>query len=145
MNIDSITHISIAVKQMTNTQRGFTLIELMIVVAIIGILAAIAIPMYQRYTIRTQIAEGLNLSSGARVTVSEFYMNTGSWPSDNTSAGLAAPTGIVGDFTAQVAVVDNVINIQYGNNAHTEISGQTVTITGVDNNGSVGWTCASAG
>lgn len=130
---------------MTNNQRGFTLIELMIVVAIIGILAAIAIPMYQQYAIRTQVTEGLNLSSGARVAVSDFFMNTGTWPSDNTAAGLAVPTEIVGDFTAQVAVVDNVINIQYGNSAHTEISGQTVTLTGVDNNGSVGWTCASAG
>lgn len=130
---------------MINTQRGFTLIELMIVVAIIGILAAIAIPMYQQYTIRTQVTEGLNLSSGARVAVSDFYMNTGRWPSDNSAAGLAIPTEIVGDFTAQVAVADNVINIQYGNTAHADISGQTVTLTGVDNNGSIGWNCASAG
>ncbi len=117
----------------------------MIVVAIIGILAALAIPMYQRYTIRTQVSEGLNLSSTARVAVSDFYMNTGGWPSDNTAAGLAIPTEISGDFTSQVSVVDNVINVRYGNEAHAEISGQTITLTGTDNAGSVDWSCASAG
>ena len=130
---------------MVRKNSGFTLIELMIVVAIIGILAAIAIPVYQRYTIRTQVSEGLNLSSTARVAVTDFYMNTGGWPSDNTAAGLAIPTEIAGDFTAQVAVVDNVINVQYGNKAHSEISGQTITLTGFDNDGSVDWSCASAG
>lgn len=129
----------------SNNEPGFTLIELMIVVAIIGILAAVAIPLYQRYTIRTQVSEGLNLSSGARIAVSDFYMNTGGWPSDNATAGLALPTEITGDFTAQVEVVDNVINIQYGNRAHAEIAGEIVTLTGADNDGSVGWSCASAG
>ena len=130
---------------MVRKNSGFTLIELMIVVAIIGVLAAIAIPAYQRYTIRTQVSEGLNLSSTARVAVTDFYMNTGGWPSDNTAAGLAIPTEIAGDFTAQVAVVDNVINVQYGNKAHSEISGQTITLTGFDNDGSDDWSCASAG
>ena len=130
---------------MVRKNSGFTLIELMIVVAIIGILAAIAIPAYLRYTIRTQVSEGLNLSSSARVAVTDFYMNTGGWPSDNTAAGLAIPTEISGDFTAQVTVVDNVINVQYGNNAHSEISGQTITLTGFDNDGSVDGSCASAG
>ena len=130
---------------MVRKNSGFTLIELMIVVSIIGIHAAIAIPVYQRYTIRTQVSEGLNLSSTARVAVTDFYMNTGGWPSDNTAAGLAIPTEISGDFTAQVTVVDNVINVQYGNNAHSEISGQTITLTGFDNDGSVDWSCASAG
>ncbi len=130
---------------MVRKNSGFTLIELMIVVSIIGILAAIAIPVYQRYTIRTQVSEGLNLSSTARVAVTDFYMNTGAWPTGNTAAGLATPTEISGDFTAQVTVVDNVINVQYGNSAHSEISGQTITLTGSANDGSVDWDCASAG
>ncbi|MGI9238439.1 MAG: pilin [Woeseiaceae bacterium] len=130
---------------MTKHKSGFTLIELMIVVAIIGILAAIAIPMYQRYTIRTQITEGINLSSGAKVAVSDFYMNTGNWPTNNSVAGLAQPTDIVGDYTAQVAVSNNVIQIQYGNSAHAQINGQSVTLTGAGADGSVSWTCASGG
>lgn len=130
---------------MNEKQTGFTLIELMIVVAIIGILAAIAVPMYQRYTIRTQVTEGLNLTSTARVAVSDFYMNTGGWPSNNTAAGLPIPAQINGKYTAQVAVADNVISVQYGNRAHSEISGQTVTLTGAASDGSVDWSCASAG
>ena len=117
----------------------------MIVVAIIGILVAVAIPMYQRYTIRSQVAEGLNLSSGAKNSVGAFYMNHGTWPTDNSEAGLAAETEIAGQYTAQVAVIDNVIEIQYGVSAHSDISGEIVTLTAFDNSGSVGWTCASAG
>lgn len=129
----------------TSPQRGFTLIELMIVVAIIGILAALAIPMYQRYTIRAQVTEGLNLSSTAKSAVSEFFMNAGEWPSDNVEAGLSDATDIFGNYTAQVEVVDNVIQIQYGYDAHSEITGKIVTLTGVDNSGAVSWICASGG
>ena len=130
---------------MNKRPSGFTLIELMIVVAIIGILAAIAIPMYQSYTIRTQVTEGINLSSSAKVAVSDYFMNTGSWPTNNSAAGLAAADQIVGEYTAQVAVSNNVIQIQYGNQAHYQINGQSVTLTGAGAGGSVTWTCASGG
>jgi type IV pilus assembly protein PilA len=130
---------------MNRKQRGFTLIELMIVVAIIGILAAIAIPSYQSYIIRGQVAEGLNLSSAAQASVAEFIMENGVWPADNDEAGLPVGTSIRGDYTEQVTVEDNVIVILYGFNANADIAGDTITLTAVDNSGSVSWSCASGG
>ncbi len=127
-------------------QQGFTLIELMIVVAIIGILAAIAIPAYQDYTIRAQVSEGLNLSGGAKAAVTEYYQDRGSLPGDNAEAGLAAATAIVGKYVDQVEVTDGVIAVQYGNDAHAVIDGQHLELTpDTTNAGSVAWDCATAG
>ena len=129
-------------------QQGFTLIELMIVVAIIGILAAIAIPAYQDYTIRAQVSEGLNLAAGAKAAVSEFQMDSGAWPDDNTEAGLADnDTDINGSYVTSVGVVSNVITVTYGGTqpAHSVIAGETITLTGTVNAGSVQWDCASGG
>ncbi|MCP5090745.1 MAG: prepilin-type cleavage/methylation domain-containing protein [Gammaproteobacteria bacterium] len=117
----------------------------MIVVSIIGVLASIAIPTYQRYMIRGQVAEGLNLSSGAKGAVSDYYMNQGTWPADNAVAGLAEESKIHGTYTAQVEVKDNVIEIQYGVDAHSAISGELLVLTAFDNSGSISWSCASAG
>jgi len=89
---------------MKNVQKGFTLIELMIVVAIIAILAAIAIPAYQDYLIRSQVSEGAVLSDGAKTAMGEFYSNTGRFPPANASAGLAKNTSILGKYVTQVDV-----------------------------------------
>jgi type IV pilus assembly protein PilA len=127
-------------------QQGFTLIELMIVVAIIGILAAIAIPAYQDYTIRAQVSEGLNLSGGAKAAVTEYYQDRGTLPTSNGQAGLAAANAIVGKYVASVTVTatDGVIDILYGGDAHAIISGQTLQMSPVTVNvGSVGWECES--
>ncbi len=130
---------------MKNKQQGFTLIELMIVVAIIGILASSAMSAYQSYTIRAQVSEGLTLSSGAKSAVSEYYMGRGVWPADNAVAGLADQHDIIGKYTEHVSVANNVIEIKYGYDAHTGIFDQKITLTALNNAGSISWTCASAG
>jgi type IV pilus assembly protein PilA len=130
---------------MKKVQKGFTLIELMIVVAIIGILAAVAIPAYQNYIIRTQVSEGLTLASGAKTSISEYYMERGSWPSDNDEAGLADKHDIKGDYTEHMSVKDNVIEIKYGYGANTAIFDEKIELTATTSAGSVKWTCVSAG
>ena len=127
-------------------QQGFTLIELMIVVAIIGILAAIAIPAYQDYTIRAQVSEGLNLGGGSKTAVTEYYQDTGVFPTTNLLAGLEVPTAITGKYVASVTVgALGVITVLYGNSANANIQGDTLTLTPFDNLGSVSWTCADGG
>ncbi len=128
-------------------QQGFTLIELMIVVAIIGILAAIAIPAYQDYTIRAQVSEGLNLAGGAKAAVSEFTMDTGRFPSDNQTAGIApTATDINGKYVTQVAQADGVISVSYGNDAHTIINGTGILqLSPTTTAGSIVWACKASG
>ncbi len=130
---------------MRKSQQGFTLIELMIVVAIIGILAAVAIPAYQDYTIRAQISEGLSLASAAKAAVVEYYMENGAWPSKNDDAGLADKHDIMGKYTEHISVKDNVIEIKYEYDANAAITNEKIELTATNNDGSISWTCASAG
>jgi type IV pilus assembly protein PilA len=89
---------------MKKIQQGFTLIELMIVVAIIGILAAIAIPQYQDYTIRTRVSEAAVLADGSKTAVAEFYNTNSRWPASNPSAGVASANSISGQYVQSVTV-----------------------------------------
>ena len=124
-------------------EAGFTLIELMIVVAIIAILAAIALPAYQDYVARAQVSEGLGLSTGAKLAIATYYGDRGEFPADNSAAGLAASSSIVGNYVSGLTV-NNVgtISVTFSaSRASAKISGHTLTLQAQDNNGSLSWQC----
>ena len=127
-------------------QQGFTLIELMIVVAIIGILAAIAIPAYQDYTIRAQVSEGLNLAGGAKAAVAEYTMDRGSWPDTNTTAGLSANTEINGKYVYSVTNTNGLISVAFGpgTEAHKTLLTGVLELSPFTNAGSIEWDCRSS-
>jgi len=128
--------------EMKKVQQGFTLIELMIVVAIIGILAAIAIPAYQDYTIRAQVSEGLNLASGAKAAIAESFMDTGVMPANNLAAGMELNTNINGKYVLSVTVAAGQVQVAYGVDANTSLTGAILLLTpNGASGGSVTWTC----
>ena len=132
---------------MTKLQKGFTLIELMIVVAIIGILAAIAIPAYQDYTIRAQVSEGMNLAAAAKAAVAETFLNRGTGPENRTAAGMSPnATDTSGKYVQSVAVTNGTITVTYGGpEVNAAITGQTLEIVPyVTVDRSVAWRCGGA-
>jgi type IV pilus assembly protein PilA len=117
----------------------------MIVVAIIAILAAIAIPAYQDYLIRMQVTEGLSLASGAKGAVWDFVSNTGRLPKSNASAGLAKSTSITGDYVSSVdlAPAGKITVAFHAPRANSNIENSTLVISAITQAGSITWTCNS--
>ena len=159
---------------MRKIQSGFTLIELMIVVAIIGILAAIAIPQYQNYVARAQASEALVLASGTKVAVAEFFTTNGKMPDDVTpdtdalfcATAITAPTGddgaggadcntifglepahtITGKYVDVVQVGgDGKATVRFGDGAHTKLAGNSMLLTPTPTSGAISWSCSSLG
>jgi type IV pilus assembly protein PilA len=127
-------------------QKGFTLIELMIVVAIIGILAAIAIPAYQDYTIRSQATEGMNLAGALKASIAEQYAQTGAWPADLVALGLVDAGGNAvppsGKYVTSVEIEDGTIHITYGGQANQNIATKILSLVPkVSTNDDVIWLC----
>ena len=135
---------------MKTMQKGFTLIELMIVVAIIAILAAIAIPAYQNYVIRAQVSEGMSLADGAKTAITEYYTNYGKFPPSNVSAGLATNTSITGNYVSSVnvgtkaGVIDVTFSDTAPQKANSAISGDVLALSAITSTGSISWSCNGA-
>lgn len=129
---------------MKSLQKGFTLIELMIVIAIIGILAAIALPAYQDYTARAQVSEALTLAEGQKGAVTEYRANNGDWPSTNAQAGIASATAIQGKYVAQVQIsgAGVITATMKTSGVNDQIQGGTLTLTpDANQSGAYNWTC----
>ncbi|HFC7230436.1 TPA: pilin [Neisseria meningitidis] len=127
---------------MNTLQKGFTLIELMIVIAIVGILAAVALPAYQDYTARAQVSEAILLAEGQKSAVTEYYLNHGTWPKNNTSAGVASSSTIKGKYVQSVTVANGVITAQMASsNVNNEIKGKKLSLWAKRQDGSVKWFC----
>ncbi|MBH5610764.1 pilin [Neisseria meningitidis] len=127
---------------MNTLQKGFTLIELMIVIAIVGILAAVALPAYQDYTARAQVSEAILLAEGQKSAVTEYYLNHGTWPGDNNSAGVASSTDIKGKYVEKVEVAKGVITAEMkSSGVNKEIQGKKLSLWAKRQDGSVKWFC----
>ncbi|HEZ6774918.1 TPA: pilin [Neisseria meningitidis] len=127
---------------MNTLQKGFTLIELMIVIAIVGILAAVALPAYQDYTARAQVSEAILLAEGQKSAVTEYYLNHGKWPDGNSDAGVASASDIKGKYVEKVEVANGVVTAEMkSSGVNNEIKGKKLSLWAKRQDGSVKWFC----
>ena len=129
---------------MKSSKNGFTLIELMIVVAIIGILASLAVSAYQTYTIRAQLAEGISMAAAAKVPVIDAFLQSGRPPADRAEAGMSGlSSDTYGSYVTDVEIDDGRVDVTFGNRAHAEISGQVLSFTPYmsSGNNAIVWRC----
>ncbi|UWT47577.1 pilin [Neisseria gonorrhoeae] len=127
---------------MNTLQKGFTLIELMIVIAIVGILAAVALPAYQDYTARAQVSEAILLAEGQKSAVTEYYLNHGEWPENNDKAGVASSSSIKGKYVKEVEVKNGVVTAKMkSDGVNKEIQGKRLSLWAKRQDGSVKWFC----
>jgi type IV pilus assembly protein PilA len=131
-----------------SASRGFTLIELMIVIAILGILMAIAIPAYSDYTIRAQVAEGITMVGDLKLRIAEFQRARGRFPRDNGNAGVAAPEHLIGNYVDRVEVVDGALHVRFGHRVNDLVRGKVLTIrpayVTAAPDGPISWLCGRA-
>ncbi|MBH2162533.1 pilin [Neisseria meningitidis] len=127
---------------MNTLQKGFTLIELMIVIAIVGILAAVALPAYQDYTARAQVSEAILLAEGQKSAVTEYYLNHGKWPGGNSDADVASSSTIKGKYVEKVEVANGVVTAEMkSSGVNNEIKGKKLSLWAKRQDGSVKWFC----
>ncbi|NDU93147.1 MAG: pilin [Ferrovum sp.] len=132
----------------TSAYRGFTLIELMIVIAIIGILASIAIPQYQDYVTRSEIAEAFSMSDSLKPAILDYYKFHGAFPPDNQAAGVPEPKYLIGNFVKEIFISNGAITVQFGNKVPQQIQGALLTFRPLVVKGSptspIDWNCGDA-
>ncbi len=125
-------------------QRGFTLIELMVVVGVIGILTSVAVPVYKDYAVRAKVSEGLTLLTSTKLAVVETWNTTGDLPNNNTEAGAAPAETIAGDYVRSVSVGNGgTITVAFSSE-EPAIHNKSLSLVPTSGPGGIYWTCSSA-
>jgi type IV pilus assembly protein PilA len=133
---------------MKMNERGFTLIELMVVVSIIGVLAAVAIPSYQTYITRSQVTEALVIAGELKTSIKDYYKFKGEFPEDNKQAGLPMPGQLIGNYITSIELADGALHVTMGNKSNKNLRDKVLTLRPVVVSGSpaspFSWLCGNS-